>query len=715
MTGGGLVEGGRRAGGRRRAATPAAWIAWSLAGLSAALFVATAALYVATRSAQAPSSWGTGGFGSLLIFLPFLAFPVVGALIVSRHPRNPVGWICSADGLLWMLAILTGPYAEYGLLRPGSVPYPVTISALTNWLWVPAVGLLGIYLPLFFPDGRLPSSRWRYLAWFAAVVIILVSVGVVVDPGSTENLQGVRNPFGLEEYQWLLDAGIAVVALLPVCILASAGSLILRFRRSGREARQQIKWLLFAVSLVGVVYLSIIVTTLLFVPQAADMGTSQPAWLALLQSAGLLTYAVVPVAVGVAILRYRLYDIDLVINRALVYVALTASVVGLYVFVVGYLGMLFSAASDSLPISLVATGLVAVLFSPLRSRLQRGVNRLMYGERDDPYAAISRLGRRLEDTIAPNAVLPAIVETLKEALRIPYAAIALEGDGGAARITASAGDPVKEPLRLPLAYQREPVGELLLGARLGEDGFSEADRRLLSDLALQAGVAAHAVRLTQDLKRSRERLVTAREEERRRLRRDLHDGLGAQLAGLNIQAGVLRKLIPNDPDAADALLVELKEELRAAISDIRRLVYDLRPPALDELGLVVALGRLCERYSAQREGLRIVYDAPPSADLPPWPAAVEVAVYRISQEALNNVTRHAGARTCTVRLTAREELRLEVVDDGVGLPETRPTGVGLLSMRERAEELGGECLVGPVAGGGTRVLARLPLSRLVGE
>ena len=715
MTRGGLVEGGRSSGGRRLAATPAAWLAWSLAGLSVALFIATVALYLVANSAQDSTSWGTGGFGALLIFLPFLAFPVVGALIISRHPRNPVGWICTADGLLWMLAILTGPYSEYGLMEPGSLPFPVAISALTVWLWVPAVGLLGIYLPLVFPDGNLPSRRWRLLAWFAGVAILAISVGMVLDPDSLGNLQGVRNPFGLEGFPWMWDVGIAVITLLPLCILGSAASLVLRFRRSGREARQQIKWLLFAVALVGLTYLGIIAATLLFAPEAADSGSPQPNWLSLLQNVGLLTYAVVPVAVGVAVLKHRLYDIDLVINRALVYGALTASVVGLYVFVVGYLGMLFSAASDSLPISLVATGLVAVLFAPLRGRLQRGVNRLMYGERDDPYAAISRLGRRLER---------------RHRARRRAAGHRRDAQGGA-----------QDPLRRHRAGRRRGRGDHRLrrrrrstnrcacrwptrgspsasccsAPRPGEDGFSEADRRLLSDLALQAGVAAHAVRLTQDLQRSRERLVTAREEERRRLRRDLHDGLGAQLAGLNIQAGVLRKLIPSDPHAADALVVELKEELRAAIGDIRRLVYDLRPPALDELGLVVALGRLCERHAAQGEGLRINYEAPQNDDLSPLPAAVEVAVYRISQEALNNVTRHAGARTCSVRLAVGEEVRLEVTDDGVGLTETRPTGVGLLSMRERAEELGGDCAVGPADGRGTRVLVRLPLSGTVEE
>jgi signal transduction histidine kinase len=217
------------------------------------------------------------------------------------------------------------------------------------------------------------------------------------------------------------------------------------------------------------------------------------------------------------------------------------------------------------------------------------------------------------------------------------------------------------------------------------------------------------VRLTIDLQRSRERLVATREEERRRLRRDLHDGLGAQLAGLNVQAGTLRRLIPRDPAAADELVVELREELRAAIADIRRLVYDLRPPALDDLGLLAALHQLAERYGSEDEQPCVLVEAP--EDLPHLPAAVEVAIYRITQEALTNVVRHAQAKNCIVRLAVKEDVALDIVDDGIGIPGERTAGVGLSSMYERAAELGGTCIVESIPQGGTRVLVRLPLSK----
>ena len=202
-----------------------AWPAWSLAGLSVAMFLASIVLYVLARSAQEAPGAG-GALGDLLIYVPFLAFPIVGALIASRHPKNPVGWICLAIGLLWMHIFLADSI-------PGSGPYPVTMDALTQAIWVPPVGLLGTYLILLFPDGKLPSRRWRPLAWLSGVVMVLASLGITFAPGPLEDHPGVRNPFGLEGAPWLATAGIAVLLLLPLFMLASALSLVMRYRRSG--------------------------------------------------------------------------------------------------------------------------------------------------------------------------------------------------------------------------------------------------------------------------------------------------------------------------------------------------------------------------------------------------------------------------------------------------------------------------------------------------
>ena len=422
----------------------------------------------------------------------------------------------------------------------------------------------------------------------------------------------------------------------------------------------------------------------------------------------------IPLSIGIAVLRYHLFDIDILINRTLVYGALTVSVVGIYVLVVSYLSVLFQTTQGAgqLAISVLATGLVALLFQPLRIRLQRGINRLMYGERDDPYAVLSRLGQRLEATLAPEAVLPPIVETVKESLKLSYTAITFKQDDELV-IAAASGTPNNEALRLPLVYQGEVVGQLLLGARAPGEKFSSADQRLLEDLAREAGVAVHAVlltanlqRMTTDLQRSRESLVTTREEERRRLRRDLHDGLGPTLASLVQLLDTARTLVSRDPETTARLLGDVKDQLKVAITDIRRLVYALRPPVLDELGLVSAIDEHIGRYN-QQNGLAVLLEAP--NPFPPLPAAVEVAAYHIALEALTNVARHANAQTCRIRLSFQGGLHLEIIDDGVGLPPDCQAGVGFSSMRERAAELGGECKIERGATHGTRVWARLPL------
>jgi signal transduction histidine kinase len=477
--------------------------------------------------------------------------------------------------------------------------------------------------------------------------------------------------------------------------------------------RQQIKWVVFGIGMALTGFLVVNVAA----SSAAPAPTSAGALATLMVGDALMYLALllIPLSIGIALLRYRLFDVDVLINRTLVYGALTACIIGLYVLVVGYLGVLFRTGGN-LAISLLATGLVALLFQPLHYRLQRGVNRLMYGERDDPYAVLSRLGQRLEATLAPESVLPTIIQTVKESLKLPYAAIALRQDNSFA-VAAATGEPVDDALRLPLVYQNETVGQLLLAPRAPGESFSPADRRLLEDLAREAGVAVHAVRLTadlqrltEDLQRSRERLVTAREEERRRMRRELHDGLGPTLASLAQRLDTAGKLVPRDPDAAVALLDDLKAQVKATIADIRQLVYALRPPALDELGLVSAIREHAAPYN-QVDGLHISIDAPER--LPPLPAAVEVAAYHIAREALTNVARHTQAQSCHIRLSLADGLYLEITDDGGGLPKDYHAGVGVTAMRERAMELGGECRIEAGPAGGTRVSAWLPLPPLV--
>ena len=655
------------------------------------------------------------GLGLADMFARFLAVNALaavaaasaGALIVSRRPGNRIGWLLCAIGLAGAGSAFAGPYARYVLLtEPGALPGGALAAWINHWLWVVPLALNALSLPLLFPDGRLPSARWRPLAWLAAATAALLVAAVATGPDADPSLPEVRNPLVLAGAEQILPlVGALLVPLLAASFVGSVAAVVVRFRRSRGEERLQLRWYAYAVALVLAAGLVPVLLRLL------GLGPSDTLLVGTLQAAAL---PCVPVAVGIAVLRHRLYEIDVLVHRTLVYGALSLCVAAVYVLVVGYVGALFQ-TGDSLAVSLAAAGLVAVLFQPLRERVQRAVNRLLYGQRDEPYAALSRLGQRLEATLAPEAVLPSIVQTVREALRLPYAAVAIPRDDYLA-VAAASGSPAPDPLRLPLTYRGEAVGELLLGRRSGEEDFSPADRLLLQDLARQAGVAVHALRLTAELKRSRERLVTAREEERRRLRRDLHDGLGPRLAGLTLRLETARDRLAHDPEAA-ALLAELAERTREAVADVRRLVYGLRPPALDDLGLVSALREAAAQHGYGGGAPEIAVEAPDA--LPPLPAAVEVAAYRIVQEALTNVVRHAGARRCAIRLAVEPRtcsLRLEIEDDGRGLDSGRRAGsssssggVGLGSMRERAEELGGTWSIERRPGGGTHLRALLPL------
>ncbi len=394
----------------------ASWLAWSLAGLSVVMFVASVALTISSLyvvPATQPSSTG-GTLGDLLLFVPFLAFPIVGALIASKRPTNPIGWICLAAGLFWMQIVLEDS------LPPGAGPYPVTTDALTQWMWIPPVGLLGIYMILLFPDGRLPSRSWRPLAWFSGAVMVVASVVITISPGDLPGHPGVRNPFGLEGHPMVAQWLPGVIALLPVCILASAFSLVWRYRHSGGEVRQQIKWVAFAASFVGVVYGITLVGGLFLAPDALTTEES-PLWMALLQNTVLMSYAGVPIAVGVAILRYRLYDIDVVINRALVYGSLTASLILIYlggVVALQYVFRLFTGQQSQSQIVVVASTLaIAALFNPLRGRIQAFIDRRFYRKRYDAAKTLASFGGRLRDETDLARLGGELVEVTRETMQ----------------------------------------------------------------------------------------------------------------------------------------------------------------------------------------------------------------------------------------------------------------------------------------------------------
>lgn len=667
---------------------------WPIWLLGALLGAGTAALVAAAIGLGLRNGYD---FGWMLFIVSEPLAALVGGLVIARQPRNPVGWLIVGHALCFTLGELSRQYAVFGAVTsPGALPFARAAAWPATWLWGPGIMFGFALLPLHFPDGRLVSPRWRPARWFVIAAMGAATLNMALQPGDGET-PGVPNPLGvlppLGEGQPL---SIIFGMLWVTSAVVGVTSLVVRFFQAGPDERKQLQWLALAVV--------VLIAGDRLVPPSSP-----------------LSYVLLPasltgmwLAIGVAVLRYRLYDIDLILNRALVYGALSAIVAGLYIALVAYLGALFNAAGN-LVIALVATGVVAVAFQPLRERLQRGVNRLLYGARDEPYAVLALLGRRLEASLAPPAALATIVETLAQTLKLPYAAIVLGAEAEPAAVAPAGASPPAAVLALPLAYQGEPVGELRVAPRNGESALSPADRRLLDDLARQVGVAVSAARLTADLQHARERLVTAREEERRRLRRDLHDGLGPALAAQTLKIGSARHFLTRDPAVADRLLDELEGDVGQALADVRRLVYDLRPPALDDLGLAGALGLLAAQYGGEggaAPGLRVRVDA---GDVPPLPAAVEVAAYRIAQEALANVARHAGARRADLRLSVgagpggQARLLLEVADDGRGIGPGSGGGVGLHSMRERAAELGGRLAVGPRPAGGTLVRAELPI------
>ena len=633
---------------------------------------------------------------------------LLGALLVALRPRNPVGWGFLATGLAFMLGLFAEQYAAYGLLtRPGSLPGAEFAFWLQIWIYPPALIPMFALSPLYFPDGRLPTPRWRWVARAALWLLPLLAVANAVRPGPAYLFGSyLVNPYGIEALvglDWLTDTlpGLAGLA----SIIAAAVSLVVRFRRADQTVRQQVMWLAYAVAL----------TALAFVVDAA-VALAAPAHYPAVFKVVQLVPMLVVVAATIAVLRHRLFDIDRLVNRSLLYGLLTACVVGIYVTVVAGLGALIGAPRRGIGVSLLATGVVAVAFEPLRSRLQRLVDRLLYGHPADPYRTLTLLGRRLETTLQLGMVLPAVAATVAETFRVPYVAVqVLEGDGY--RTQAEHGQPPRPeatPLYLPLSYGSEPVGRLVLAGPGRRVELAPGDRRLLADLARQVGVAVHSVRageeaarLSVDLQRSRERLVLTREEERRRIGRDLHDGLGPQLAGLTMTLEAARDLVRTDPGRAEELLADLQGRAELAVEDVRRIAHRLRPPALDALGLVGAL----RSHAASQQRVQITVEAP--QPLPALPAAVELAAYRVVLEALHNVTSHAQAASCRVTLQAErgpDALRVLVIDDGRGVPTDAPVGVGLQSMRERAAELGGSCVVRPAESGGTMVEAVLPLS-----
>ena len=658
--------------------------------LVGAVTVAVVALDVLARDIDVPGdAFLDPGW---LTAVTALAQLIPGLLLVRQLPRHPVAWVLVGSGLLWLLDALAASWAIYSLyVEPGTGG-----AAAAYWYYsrFGAVLLLGLpLLLLIFPDGRLPSGRWwrplsvvsLTLTAILPTALILVPVADIVafhaQPLPPEIAVLRMDPVSVSLPLWPAVLTVAYL-VVPASLVVPAAVVVHRFRAAGGERRLQLRWLVWAGLVDAVLFL------------AAWLLPGQLAGIMFAGAAGVTSGAIV-----IAVTRYRLYRVDRLLSSTVVsalLLLLVAAVDGLLVVLAGEL----LGGRDS---ALLAIAVVAVLYTPLRNKLWAAARRLVRGSRDDPYTAVSALAERLESASGQDQQLSAVARSVAEAFRLPYVRVSITHTNGAGAFVEH-GRPIGDVLTLPIVYRGDDIGEV----QLCSDGpaLSDRDQRLFGDLIRQAAAAARASDLSAELQLHRERLVNAREEERRRLRRDLHDSLGPSLGAVTLRIETARNLAVTDPAAADRLLSQAVGDVAGVLGDVRRLVHDLRPPALDEFGLTGALAQQAGRLSSADLTIK-VDDAATVSDLP---AAVEVAAYRIASEAMTNVVRHSGASRCEVRLLVdNESLTVEITDNGSGIEARQAAGVGMLSLRERAVELGGTCTVDCPAVGGTTVRAVLPL------
>jgi signal transduction histidine kinase len=673
---------------------------------------AGAAVLVALAGAAAAPAFdqaGTAVFADTLSFACAVgAVAVIGAVVALAVPGNRVGWLLLAAAAAMGAGLALTEAGVHGVVTaPGSVPGASYMAAFGPGLQAAGMLIAVVGVPVVFPDGRLPGPRWGWLSWSATAAVTCLFLGNVLSPHTEQaRLARWHNPLGLPGRFGGIPPALSGAGILLAAATAAAAiaGLVLRWRRGGPLVRQQLLFLALAACPPALVFLTILVTN------------GVPGWIF-----GLVLLPL-PAAIAVAILSHGLYDLRHAAQRTLLWLAMSSVVVGIYAVVVIAAAALVPAHHTWWP-SALAAAVAALLLIPLRDKLQRGVTRIVYGRWHEPYEVLAGLGERLEAAADVDRLLDAAVAELTTGLdlhdvsvRGPDGTIVI-GTGsdvpgtaaGAVPATAgqagpgSAASPVASIPSIPLLAYGTPVGSLTY--RAPDRPLSAAEERLLHDLARQLGGALHARLLREDLQRARERLVVAREEERRRLRRDLHDGIGPALAGLTLKTETARALLPPGTDGASRQLHDLSEEIRRTVVDVRRLVEGLRPPALDELGLAGACAQAVERLTAG-SGLAATVEA--CDDLPALPAAVEVAAYRIMVEAVTNTVRHARARRCRVSMALTPAgLAVEVTDDGTGLVESGHHGHGLAIIRERAEELGGTVTVRNGSPGVT-VQARLP-------
>lgn len=605
-----------------------------------------------------------------------LTWTATGAVLRRMRPGNAVGTLLLLVGTCQALSTAAVAYGMYGRgVADPHWPLADWIAFLGGPLWVPGVLPMITVLIAIYPEGHL-ADRGRRLATAAALIgLAMLTVAMT---GSYHDVAPGRPPLLIHVPRFLLDSlAVVMIACLAGGTLALWTLSLLRVWHARSPERQQLAWLLFAVTPLFVLLMSV------RSPAFAVFST------------------LVPLAMGIGIMRYHMYDVELVLRRGFVYATLSAIVIGTYLLTAAVAG---SALDHGVLPGVLAAALVAVCLAPLRERVQRELDRLVYGDRRDPMRAVGRVGDSVTSAEDPAGLLAAVLVTITDAVRAPGAAVrapdGLVVAGYGLGFNSSIGG-----IDLPLCVSGRDVGTLHVVGRRGHEPFTAGDRRLLGALAPQVAVVVTALELSESLEAERDRVVRATRAERDRLRRDLHDGLGPSLSGvaLGLQALELALAARDDATVAD-LLERVRAEGQTAIADVRRILDDLRPAALDDVGLGAAMRRHTDTIVS---GVLIKLDVP--AELPPLLPEVEAAAYRVAQEGLTNVVRHAGASSARVVVAALEnDLRVEVIDDGHGFTRPRADGVGLASMRHRVEVLGGTFdLTSDLTG--TRIVASLPM------
>jgi signal transduction histidine kinase len=635
--------------------------------------------------ADLAQGWGTTYtlLGAVLV--------VLAAVILVRRPGQVFGWGMAWLALFWSLDGLSQSYVRYAITTDDA------LAGSNLALWV--LNRVGAYLPLslallllLFPDSRFLPGRGRVVGWVTTATMALAATMVVLSPAT--DLPDTRLPPEVDLDAAALPLPDAVVSVAsPICLLLSVlgllvamASVVVRYRRSQGLERDRMRWLAWSVVAMALVLLV-----------SAGLEVDH------LNDAALFAVMALPaLAMTIAIVRPGLLPIDDLLVRTLVWTVLAATILAVDLVVIAALDAVLGDALNRRQVVLTVLLLSVVLYAPLRLRLLRLVQRLLVGRRQERYDAVAGLASTLETTDEGPDQLAAVAQAVAGAFGVRYVGVEVDRGGGE-KVLATYGDRPAAVRTLPITYRDAEVGRLVLPAKGVRSRLTARDERLLGDLVRQAATAARTSRLAEEVQESRERLVTAREEERRRIRRDLHDGLGPALSGVVFQLDAARMAVATDPAAAQRQLAVVSEQVQGIVADVRRLVHDLRPPALDDRGLVGAL-----RQQADRLDLPLEVDAPELDGV--LPAAVEVAAFRIVGEALTNVARHAQATGASLRLElADHTLTVVVADDGIGIDADRQAGVGLVGLRERAAELGGTAEVTCPPTGGTVVRAHLPL------